>query len=214
MVILLWIGYNHFIQIQPQAQGRNPIPPLIFCLVMISYGIRPLLPKLLRHTPKSRKPNPETYKHLRGEAFRLIPDELSIIKTESDDTVFEVIMESHYSGAIATLIAFLHGEASIYLSTGSAVIGGGQHQTVQQAAREMNLLAQQYIGSCKPTQDYPLPSPGEIMFYLRTKANLYTISVLESELGKSPLLPLFSAGQNVITQIRLVTNISKATQGS
>jgi hypothetical protein len=37
--ILLWIGYNLFIETQPEARGRNPILPIGVSVAMITVGI-------------------------------------------------------------------------------------------------------------------------------------------------------------------------------
>ena len=37
--ILLWVGYNFFIEMQPEAQGRNPLPPIGLSGAMIYVGI-------------------------------------------------------------------------------------------------------------------------------------------------------------------------------
>ena len=43
--ILLWVGYNLFIERQPVAEGRSPIPALIFSVAAIGVGIRWILRK-------------------------------------------------------------------------------------------------------------------------------------------------------------------------
>jgi len=37
--ILGWVGYNYFIEMQPQAKGRNPIPALVFSTLAILLGL-------------------------------------------------------------------------------------------------------------------------------------------------------------------------------
>ncbi len=43
--ILAWIGYNYFIEMQPEAEGRNPIVPLIFSCTAIFVGSKQVLGK-------------------------------------------------------------------------------------------------------------------------------------------------------------------------
>ncbi len=39
-LILGWIGYNYLIEMQPEAQGRNPLPALLFSAAAIFVGIK------------------------------------------------------------------------------------------------------------------------------------------------------------------------------
>lgn len=36
--ILVWIGYNYLIEMQPEFKGRNPIGPLLFSCAAIFVG--------------------------------------------------------------------------------------------------------------------------------------------------------------------------------
>ena len=40
IVLVLWIGYNLFVSMQPQARGRNPIPAMLVSAGLISVGIK------------------------------------------------------------------------------------------------------------------------------------------------------------------------------
>lgn len=40
VVLLLWIGYNLFIGMQPEAQGRNPIPAVFVSAGLIFVGAK------------------------------------------------------------------------------------------------------------------------------------------------------------------------------
>jgi hypothetical protein len=57
------------------------------------------------------------------------------------------------------------------------------------------------------TETYPLPDRGRTIFYVRTEAGVLTGGATEAELGqrRHPLSELFFAGQDVITQCRLVS---------
>jgi hypothetical protein len=43
--LLGWLGYNFFIEMQPVAEGRSPIPPLIFSAALIGVGTKWALSK-------------------------------------------------------------------------------------------------------------------------------------------------------------------------
>jgi len=40
VLLLLWIGYNLFIQMQPEAEGRNPIIALLVSGGLIYTGVK------------------------------------------------------------------------------------------------------------------------------------------------------------------------------
>ena len=52
----------------------------------------------------------------------------------------------------------------------------------------------------------PRPGPAEVTFYALTSQGVLTASRPEDDLGegRDPLSPLFHAGQEVITQLRLI----------
>jgi hypothetical protein len=37
--LLLWIAYNLFVEMQPQAEVRNPVAPMLFAVVLVVIGI-------------------------------------------------------------------------------------------------------------------------------------------------------------------------------
>ena len=37
--LLGWIAYNHLIEMQPEAEGRSPIIPVMFGIAMIGLGV-------------------------------------------------------------------------------------------------------------------------------------------------------------------------------
>jgi len=40
LVLLSWIGYNFLIEMQPEAQGRNPLIPFILSVILIVVGAK------------------------------------------------------------------------------------------------------------------------------------------------------------------------------
>ncbi len=107
----------------------------------------------------------------------------------------------------ATVFAVSDGNASIYLSTGGGFIGGVGHEAVRRAAVNMVRVAGTLASLLSPAETYPLPDRGRTIFYLRTEAGVLTGGATEAELGqrRHALSELFFAGQDVITQFRLVS---------
>jgi len=52
----------------------------------------------------------------------------------------------------------------------------------------------------------PVPQSGQVIFYVVTREGIYSVSRSKQALGDGddPLSPLFFAGQEVLTQIRLL----------
>ena len=38
--LVVWIGYNYLVEMQPEAQGRNPLPAIIVSVLFIFGGIK------------------------------------------------------------------------------------------------------------------------------------------------------------------------------
>lgn len=157
-----------------------------------------------KEKPKNGDDNP--YIGLRNKVFTLSPEDLRI-DLKDNGLPYCVMMETGYPNATATLVSFIDGNASLYLSTGGGVIGGIGHENVKQASQYFVAGSKEFINSMKITKQYPLPSQGNTIFYIFTVNGIYTHEENEDDLGnkRSNFSTLFYMGQNVITQLRLVT---------
>lgn len=127
------------------------------------------------------------------------------ITPSTPNTPYGVLMETGYPDATATLVCFVTGIASLYFSTGGGVTGASRHEEVSAAATDFVKMSAQYLGAMRKTENFPVPAPGKTTFYVKTASGVLTTTARETDLGnmRSALSPLFHAGQNVITQIRL-----------
>jgi hypothetical protein len=116
-----------------------------------------------------------TFEGLRKMAFNVTPDQLGLALRSNQITVYGVIMDWGMEGATATTVAYQTGDASLYLSSGGGVIGGGQHDNVKKAARQLVGLAQDYLSKAKKTDTTPLPDKDKVIFYLLTNEGVYTL---------------------------------------
>ena len=118
--------------------------------------------------------------------------------------VYGVIMDWEMGGAIATIISYQTGDASLYLSSGGGVIGGGQHQNVNSAAKQFISVAQTFLEKTIKTETTPLPSTDEVKFYFLTNKGVFVgqETIINFENNSSPWLKLFEEGNNVLTEIR------------
>jgi len=87
------------------------------------------------------------------------------------------------------------------------VIGGGQHQNVNSAAKQFVTLAQTFLDKTAKTETKPLPATDEVKFYLLTNKGVFvgqeTMKNFENK--SSSWLQLFEEGNNVITELRKTT---------
>jgi hypothetical protein len=114
-------------------------------------------------------------------------------------------------GATFTVVAIADGNASIYLSSGGGFIGGVAHDSIRNAATAMVDLAKRSQPTMTATKSYPLPKCGETTFYVLTDVGVFTASASEQALRehRHPLSPLFYAGQQIVTQYRLLSKGKK-----
>ena len=87
------------------------------------------------------KDNP--FEGLRKQAFDITPQQLGLSLNDSE--IYGVIMDWDLGNGIMTLITYKTGDASMNLSTGGGVIGGGQHENVNKAAKAFVSAAQKYF---------------------------------------------------------------------
>ena len=144
---------------------------------------------------------------LRRLVLSTSPADLGLTVDADPERVYGVLMETGYDAAVVTIVSLLDGTTSMYVSTGGGTIGAGEHEPVAEATRAFVALAQVFVGQTEPTTDFDLPGLGRVRFHLLTVGGGRTAEAAEDDLGRGrhPLSPLFHAGQDVITQIRLLS---------
>ena len=117
------------------------------------------------------------------------------------------VMELGIERAVASIVAVADGSVSMYLSTGGGVIGAGAHEAVRSEARRFRTVMADSRGLLQHTTEFPLPAQGEVRFHARIGDDRFTGAVPESALrgGRHPLSPLYAAGQDLLTEIRLAS---------
>ncbi len=155
------------------------------------------------------QPKENVYYGLRDQVFNLAPQEFGIPNTEQEKAYSVVLDIGLEPGATMTLVSFVDGNASLYLSSGSGIIGGGTHENVSKAAVDFVNEAGKHISEMAPANSFLLPKMDHAIFYLLTNKNKYFIEEEMDRLenGTSNLTRLFYAGNEVITQLRLTTNL-------
>ena len=151
-----------------------------------------------------KQPIENAFKDMRDMAFQVSPKDLGLPMQENKTMVYGIIMDWGMPNATATIVSYQTGDASLYLSSGGGIIGGGKHENVSNAAKELVTLAQKYLNDATITQTTPLPKEDNIKFYILTNKGIYVgqeeIENLENRSSK--WLELFEEGNKVLNEIR------------
>ena len=158
--------------------------------------------------PPQKQANKNPYSDLRQMAFDVSTQKLEISFPNDEVKVYGIIMDMDMGGGIATLVAYSTGDASTYLSTGGGVIGGGQHDAVNKAAKKLIAQAQNYLTKAILVSETPTASNGVVNIYFLTNNGKYLIKEQLSNFNseKSSIQLLFYEANDVITQLRMCTN--------
>jgi hypothetical protein len=146
------------------------------------------------------------YRDLRQRALNLDPHDAGLRPTAVLPRVFGVMMETGLPEGCATLVGLADGTASLYLSSGGGVIGGGQHAEVAQAVRRFVQAAEESLDVMPAARRAELPAVGWVVLRALTYKGRHEVEVLEDDLGydRHQLSPLFYAGHDVITMLRRI----------
>jgi hypothetical protein len=124
----------------------------------------------------------------------------------SDEPGWAVLMEMTARNATVTLMSCADGTASIYFSNGGGVLGGNTHEDLRAAAIAFVIRANEFLDCMSSTTTIPTAARGRIIFYVRTDRDVLTAEADERELsqGRHALTPLYVAGHQVLTELRLL----------
>jgi hypothetical protein len=157
----------------------------------------------------------ETYESLRSLALSVDPGTLELPADGSWSGALVGVIEIGRESGVATFVAVADGSVSMYTSTGGGVIGAGDHASVREAARRFLREAGDARRLLSPATEFPLPAPNEVGFHVRTADGSFTGSAPERALrGSHPLASLYAAGQDMITEIRLMTETEERARPS
>jgi hypothetical protein len=149
------------------------------------------------------KDNP--YEVLKSLAHSTEYDQLHLEDPGAREILYGVMMDWDFEGkAIITLVAFKTGDASIYFSTGTGIIGAGQYPEVNKTSKEFvakaeSLISQAIKDSAVTTEK------GVIKFYLLTNKGKYTVKDKTANVTDqtSSLTALFNEANKLISFIRI-----------
>jgi hypothetical protein len=153
------------------------------------------------------KLNPhELYLKLRTTASKITPEIVQLSSDVPDDTVLAVLYEWRQDqDTVGTILIDASGTASLYMSNGFGVIGSGEYDRVNQAARFCIDRFSSYRHVFTPiTGTIPFPDLGQTRITLVTKGGLQshtekTQSIMDPS---HDLYELFQAKEMMLTLIR------------
>ena len=146
-----------------------------------------------------------------GRALRQMmlttPPERTLTKPSAEfPRIYGILMDWPLTEHIATVFAASSGDASVYTTSTFGIIGGQGHETVRNAAMKFVRAADGYFDDSKPTADYPYPAAGHVRFYFLTFTGVRLIDadLASIERGATKYRGLFTLGQDVLTELRLI----------
>lgn len=151
------------------------------------------------------------YSGLRHQALSANRTEIGIVPA-AEALAWGALMETGYDSVTVTLFALSDGTTSFYFSNGGGVIGGQGHEAVRSANEAFLNQANHSLQHLKRCETFPIPEPAHTLFYVLTDSGILCGGALENDLGygRHPLSPVFHAGHEVITQLRLISEATDA----
>jgi hypothetical protein len=158
----------------------------------------------VRAFAQSRESRDEAGKQLRLMVLGTKARELRLTPSPEFPRVFGVVMDWPVGDQIATVVALSDGTASLYTTSTFGIIGGQAYEPVRAAGKKFIATAERHYDQGAPVASFPYPANDQIAFYLLCyeDVRLVTAALAPTQDGTGKHVPLFSAGQEVLTQLR------------
>lgn len=126
--------------------------------------------------------------------------------------VSSALMDWPLGENVTTVCASSLGDGSVYSTATFGILGGIGHETVRNAAKGFVQAAEKCLPLSKPTTNFSYAELGQIKFFFVTPSGVRTVSFAAADTQKegSPARILFAYGQQVLTELRIVTEKAKA----
>lgn len=160
---------------------------------------------------KTRSPiNENPYQGFRNQVLSLKPTAIGLHIPDNKEEAFGVVLEIGTGGGVATIISLATGDASMYTSSSSGIIGGIAHPGVKKAAIAFVKTSQTYFHKMQTAKNLDIPKAGDIKIFILTNKHKYAYEAPENDITneKSDWAELFYKGNEVITQLRLTVGQS------
>jgi hypothetical protein len=159
---------------------------------------------------------PKPYEGLKRMAYAVKYEQLHLPDAHGKRILYGVLMDWDYEGkATVTLVSFATGDASLYLSTGTIIIGGGHHAEVAEASKGFIQAAGALLPQANSADTALRIEPGMLKFYLLTNKGKYVIKdKIDNVYNRTSMLTgLFGKANELIGAIQRVTPASGASGG-
>jgi hypothetical protein len=155
-------------------------------------------------------PEKSTYLGLRSMAFTIDPETLAFRPDAHVHGAWCAVVDFGQASGSATLVAIADGTVSLYTTTGGGVLGAGGHDAVWDASVRLLDVAGSAIPFLRVVNEPPVvPGPGNVRLTVRTFDGMLSDEAAEATLqrGRHVLSPLYAAAQDVLTEVRLSTEV-------
>jgi hypothetical protein len=179
-------------------------------LALVAVAVAIAIGVWLTRGRRSAHPNrSDVYHGLRNRALQASREKFGVPAPTPASAPWGVVMDWGTPSGSVTIVAISDGNASVYLSTGGGYLGGGaSSEPIRAAARSAVDVAVRCQPQAHPTAEFPLPGPGEVIFYLLTDAGALVIRASEPAVrdGAGALTDLANRMQSIVTLYRTNKN--------
>lgn len=157
--------------------------------------------------PKGKADPAKVMREMREKWLMTSADRIGVKDFTGSAGIYGILMEENMGKFTATVLAALTGDASLYTTGTFGVIGGVGHEPVRNAARKFCFEAEKFFPQCKKVDAFPYPEGQDVVFYILSKGGVFSTVAKKTDIvsEKHALFPLYVAGQEVLTQLRLIT---------
>lgn len=147
---------------------------------------------------------PDSFEHHRALALSVTPAQMQLAIPATELFVYGIVFDWNMADMIISLATYVNGAASLYMSNGGSISGGGTNPQVATMASVFVTSGQQFVQRTVPTAGDSLPSRGCVRFHMLT--NHGTMGAQEQVVffdgGHSHWQPLFEQANLIIAAIR------------
>jgi len=152
----------------------------------------------------------EHWLQLREQALTASPQTFGMTVNADTCLSWAIVMDWTSTFGTATLVAVQNGNASLYLSNGLTLTGGGEREHVRHMAAEFVDSANRCIHAMQDMPSSELPDLHHITFHVRTPAGTLTATAHVDELtdANHVLSELSQHGQRVLSALNALARDS------
>lgn len=166
-------------------------------------------PNKIKKENEQKKQTENTYSDFRNMAFSVTPEHLNLKLNDSTVSVYGCIVDWCPGQNVVSIVVFLTGDVSMYLSSGQIYIGGSSHEIIKETGLNLIKEVGYNLNYTQMTNDYALPVKDNIRFYLITNKGKYFASenIENIKNKKSIWIKSFDLVNEIISDYRQISEI-------